>query len=227
MISVVIPTLNARDALPETLACLWDANADGLVREVIVTDGGSADETLAVADAAGCQIVAGGPGRGSQLGRGAEAARGEWLLFLHADTVLSPEWEGEVGAFCARDEAAGAFRLAFARKGIAPRLVAAGANLRTRTLGLPYGDQGLLISRARYERIGGFAPLPLFEDVDIARRIVADGGRGALRLLASRAVTSPARYEQAGYVRRVLRNQWCLLAYLRGVPTETIAARYA
>ena len=225
-LSIVIPTLNASAGLARTLASLGDANAGGLVREVVVTDGGSADSTLDIADEAGCRVVTGAPGRGGQLARGADAARGAWLLFLHADTALEAGWAKDAGALIERGAAAGVFRHAFRGAGGWPRAVSAGANLRTRIVRLPYGDQGLLIAKAHYARVGGYDAVPLFEDVGLARRIVAEGGRGALTVMRARAVTSPERYDRDGYARRVWRNQRLIAAYLRGVPEARLAERY-
>ena len=226
-LSIVIPTLNAGAALPRALACLVPAAEGGLVREVIVSDGGSTDGTLMLADAAGCVVVTGGAGRGAQLARGAAAARGGWLLFIHADTVLSDGWPVAAARQLDRPGQAAAFRLAFDREGLRPRLVAGGANLRARLARLPYGDQGLLIPRALYEAIGGFdAELPLFEDVDLVRRLVAARGRGALRLLPATARSSPVRYERQGYARRVLSNQLLLARYLAGASPRDLALAY-
>ena len=225
-LSVVIPTLDAEAGLARTLSSLALANEGGLLREVVVTDGGSRDATLAIADEAGCRVVTGPPGRGGQLARGAEAARGAWMLFLHADTELEPPWVEEAAALIAAGGAAGAFRHAFRTRSGFGRAVSFGANLRTRAFRLPYGDQGLLISKAHYARVGGYDDAPLFEDVGLARRIVREGGRGALEPLRARAVTSADRYERDGYARRVLRNQGLLLSYLRGVPPARLAVSY-
>ncbi|MBT3532385.1 MAG: glycosyltransferase, partial [Rhodospirillaceae bacterium] len=92
MISIVIPTLNAAATLPATLAALAPGRDSGLIEEILISDGGSTDGTIEVAQAAGAQVIAGPPGRGGQLQRGAVAAAGEWLLFLHGDTVLDSEW---------------------------------------------------------------------------------------------------------------------------------------
>ncbi len=228
MISVIIPALNVQGSLAPTLASLLHANSQGMIREVIVSDGGSSDATASIATEAGAQLIVGQKGRGGQLARGAEAARGEWLLFLHADTQLEPGWEAVASAHMAGayDRAAAAFRLRFDQKGVAPALVAAGANFRSRFLKMPYGDQGLLISRRHYERLGGFRPIPLFEDVDLVRRLVKEGGRRALRLLPAAAVTSADRYEKAGYVRRVLGNLHCLTLYFAGVSPHRIVEIY-
>ena len=113
------------------------------------------------------------------------------------------------------------FRLSFRAQGAAPRIVAAWANFRTR-LGLPYGDQALLISRDLYDQTGGYADMPLMEDVDLARRL-----RGRLRLLRSSVSTSAARYEEDGWIRRGIRNLWLLALYLGGRSPEDLARRYS
>lgn len=226
MISVVIPTLNAAPRLRDCLAALVPAAIEGLVKEVVISDGGSSDETAAIADDAGAVFCVGPKGRGGQLARGAMQARGAWLLFLHADTVLDPGWRADAAGLLNDEGRAGVFTLAFDSNGFAPALVAAGAMARTRLFSSPYGDQGLLIARALYDEIGGFLDMPLFEDVDIIRRLVAKKGRRALVVLKSRAVTSAERYERDGYVARVLKNARCLAQYHMGVPPERIAERY-
>jgi hypothetical protein len=219
-VSVVIPTLDAARGLPGCLAALVEGLEAGVIRELIVSDGGSGDATLRLADAAGAVIVQGAPSRGGQLRRGAQMAGGDWLLFLHADTILPSGWPEAVRA---RIEAGGAaaFRLSFDRAGPMPALVAGWANLRSRAFGLPYGDQGLLVSRAAYEAAGGFPDIPLMEDVAMARAL---GGRIALMPVA--VTTSAARYERDGWLRRGARNLLTLLRYLCGADPERLAARY-
>lgn len=226
MISVVIPTLNAAGELPETLAALVPAAVSGLVKEVIVSDGGSADATLEIAEAAGARAVCGEKGRGGQLARGAAIARGRWLLFLHADTRLESSWTDEVSEFISDERSVGVFTLKFDAEDRMAKLVAAGAMLRTRLLKSPYGDQGLLISRALYREVGGYSDLPLFEDVDIIDRLVRKFGRRSVRVLKTRAVTSAARYQADGYGARIVRNLTCLLMYKAGVAPARIAAFY-
>ncbi len=228
MISVVIPTLNAARKLTQTLAALVPAVVDGIVQEAIVVDGGSTDETRIIAEAAGTHLIEAPRGRGSQLEAGARAARGDWLLFLHADTVLDPGWAEEAQGFIKRvqtgrrDEAAAAFRFALDDDGAMPRFIERLVALRCRLLGLPYGDQGLLISRRLYRRLGGFRPLPLLEDVDLVRRLK----RRELVMLQTRAVTSGERYRREGYLARSLRNLGCILLYYLHVPPRVLARIY-
>lgn len=224
-ISIVIPTLNAAAGLPDCLASLVPGLRAGMVTELIVSDGGSADDTVDIALGSGATIVTGEASRGGQLRRGAEAARGEWLLFLHADTRLEVGWEEECASLIDSNFAsAAAFSFAFTTSGIAQSLVAFGANFRARVFGLPYGDQGLFVSRKTYADTGGYADQKLMEDVDLVDRVKAKSG--AVRILKSRAYTSPARYEKQGYGRRVLRNLTCLLRYRTGTPADVIAAAY-
>ena len=224
MISVVIPTLNAEAGLTPTLAALVPAALDGLVREVIVVDGGSGDRTLAIADEAGATVLACDAGRGPQMAAGADAARFPWLLFLHADTVLEPGWEREAAGFMEavdrgeRPPSAAAFRFALDDAGFRPRLLERLVAVRCALLRLPYGDQGLLLPRSLYADVGGFSLIALMEDVDIARRL----GRRRIALLRARALTSALRYRRDGYLRRSLRNLFCLLLYFLGFRPETI-----
>ena len=225
MLSVVIPALNAEVRFP---ACLEAAAAGGdLVGEIIVVDGGSADDTVAIGERFGARVLTAPPGRGGQLKAGADAARGDWLLFLHADTVLSPGWAGEVRAFIDNNVYdVGVFTLAFDAQGFAPWLVAAGAMVRTRFTKSPYGDQGLLISRKIYDEIGGFRDLPLFEDVDIIDRVLRQGPHAMFHIFRSKAVTSAERYEREGYGKRVVKNFVLLTRYRFGASPEALARDY-
>ena len=227
MLSIVVPTLNAERTLVATLAALVPAAVDGLLREVIVADGGSTDATLAIADAAGCGIVRAEPGRGVQLAAGAAAARSGWLLFLHADTVLDPEWAAAARRFIAAAEREGgeraaAFRFALDEPGARARLLERFVALRCLLFALPYGDQGLLISRRLYDALGGFQPLPIMEDVNMVRRV----GRRRLHMLPARAVTSAERYRRQGFVLRGAHNLACLSLYFLRVPPRLIARLY-
>ncbi|WP_224826556.1 TIGR04283 family arsenosugar biosynthesis glycosyltransferase [Cognatishimia sp. MH4019] len=219
-LSIIIPTLNAEAGLPETLASLTEGLRAGIIREVVVSDGGSTDGTLRVADAAGAVVVTGAPGRGGQLRRGVTASGGDWLLVLHADTVLEPGWCDVVQEAMAQARA-GYGTLRFRADGFAPRFVAGWANLRSRVLGLPYGDQGLLVSRAAYGAAGGYPDIPLMEDVALARAL-----RGQLSPLGFIAQTGAERYLQGGWVRRGWRNLVTLVRYLLGADPEVLAQAY-
>ena len=224
LLSIVIPALNAEPEIEATLAAL--APIAGLAYEIVVADGGSADGTVVLAERLGARIVVGAHGRGRQLIAGAAAAKGDWLLFLHADTRLSPGWQAEVTDFIAQPENAervGIFRYVLDDEAAAARRLERIADWRGRRLGLPYGDQGLLIARDFYDAIGGYRPLALMEDVALVRRI----GRRRLIWLETAAVTSARRYREGGYLLRPARNLLCLALYFLGFPTRLIARLYA
>jgi rSAM/selenodomain-associated transferase 2 len=221
-LSAVIPTWNAAGTLPATLAALRGAT---IVREVIVADGGSSDETADHARAAGARVIVVPRGRGSQLAAGAAAAAGDWLLFLHADCRLEPGWEDAAGTFLAAPKAqsrAGYFDLALDDEAPAARRLERIVAWRCRALALPYGDQGLLIARILYDAVGGFRPLPLMEDVDLVHRL----GRRRLARVGARCLASARRYRRDGYLRRPLRNLLCLSLYFAGVPAQRIVRLY-
>lgn len=213
---MVIPALDEEACIAAAVRSVRDD------AEVIVVDGGSSDGTCAVAMRAGARIVAAPRSRGLQLDAGARSAAGEWLLFLHADTWLETGWATAIDALPPRD-CGGAFRFAIDSPLRRYRAVEAGVRLRCRWLQLPYGDQALFVRRSLYHRLGGFAPIPLMEDVEFARRLARCG---KLALLEKRAFTHPRRWERDGLVATTLRN-WCVLGlYAVGCPADRLARIY-
>lgn len=223
MISVIIPTLNAAPVIGRTLVSLSPAILDPILTEVIISDGGSSDDIAEIAEATGATLIEGPASRGRQLAAGAEAARGEWLLFLHADTSLSDDWVEAARRHIASGAGrAGWFSLRFDAAGFAPGFVAGWANVRSRWLALPYGDQGLLIHRGLYRAVGGYSDIPLMEDVALARAL----GRRRLAELDAVARTGAERYLRGGWLRRGARNLLTLVRYFLGTSPETLAASY-
>jgi glycosyltransferase involved in cell wall biosynthesis len=217
MISVIIPTLNDGRKLPRCFDSLIGAAVGGVVREVIVADGGSSDDTLIIADAAGAHIVHAGKSQSIRLQAGAAAAKGEWLLFLYPESALESGWEAEVDSFIGqampeRPQAA-TFRFALEDFGGAARRAEFKAALRDWMLALPYGDQGLLISRRFYKKLGGYRALDRMEDADIVRRI----GRRRLVRLRAHAVNLARPH------RSVLRGAWLSLLHALRIPTGVVA----
>lgn len=224
MLSIVIPTLNAAGGLRRTLDTIAAVTED-LPCEVIVADGGSVDDTHLIAEDCGAIFLETRRGRGWQLGEGAKAAAGDWLLFLHADTVPREGWAPAVSAFMAdpaNRRRAGYFQFALDDDAPGARWLEHMVAYRSGFMGLPYGDQGLLIGRGFYEDLGGFKPMPLMEDVDLVRRI----SRARLAVLDAVAVTSAERYRREGYLWRPLRNAVCLGLYTAGVPPKYIDPLY-
>ena len=223
-LSIIIPTLNESVALPLLLADL--SPLLGTLAEVVVSDGSSTDDTVAIAEAAGARVVVAPRGRGAQLREGADAARGSVLAFFHADIRLDTVAIAVLAELLATDGTkhdAWAFRLRI--DGAAPsyRLVEAGANLRSQLFGLPYGDQGLIVSRNRYAAAGGYAALPLMEDVALVRSLRPSG---SVRLLPAHVRVSPKRWERDGVWRRSSRNLVLLGRYLTGTSPEILAREY-
>jgi len=222
-ITVVIPTLNAAEKIMPTLACLVEGSAEGLIGQVVIADGGSSDGIADIAEEVGADLVMTEPGRGGQLRAGAEAARGTWLLFLHADTVLEGDWlRGLRRHLDKYPETAGHFRIRFDSERRYARWTEGWTNIRARWFKLPFGDQGLLISRRLYDEIGGFEDIPLMEDVAMILAV----GRKRLREMQGVAMTDAVRYEREGYWKRGWRNWGYLTAYRLGVSPERLAERY-
>jgi rSAM/selenodomain-associated transferase 2 len=219
-----MPTLNAAAHLRDTFGALEEASETMLV-EIIVVDGGSTDDTLARAEALGAKVISAPRGRGGQLSAGAKEAKGRWLLFLHADTTLEPFWSTTVTSFMRGKGTtlkAAYFTFALDDASNAARRIELLANWRARQFGLPYGDQGLVMSRSLYNTLVGFLDIPLMEDVDMVRRI----GKKNLVELPATATTSAERYRKGGYWRRPIRNLSILALYFLGVPPRRLARFY-
>ena len=219
-LSVIVPVLDAAPDLPNLLAGLMEGVEAGLIRELILSDGGSSDATAAIAEDVGALWCVGPPSRGGQLARGAAMAKGDWLFFLHADSMLPRGWSAAVLAQM-DDGRPGYARLGFADGGLRGRIVSGWANLRARAFALPYGDQGLLISRGDYDAVGGFEDIPLMEDVAMSRAL---GRRLAMMPITLR--TGAARYKKRGWFRQGARNLSLLLRYLAGACPEDLRRRY-
>lgn len=219
-ISVVIPTLNEAANLPQTLRSL--RGVENL--EIIVVDGGSNDGTLDIAEREGCRVLRSPPGRALQMNAGARAASGSVLLFLHADTRPAPGFCSAVrSALQEPDVVGGAFRLRIDAPGWPLRLIERAANIRSRVLKMPYGDQGIFVRKETFQELGGFAMLPIMEDFEFIKRLRR---RGRIRIATLPASTSGRRWQQFGPWRTTWINQKMIVGYCLGLSPVRLAQWY-
>jgi rSAM/selenodomain-associated transferase 2 len=218
-LSVVIPALDEADRIAEAIG---SAMGEGV--EVIVVDGGSRDGTRERAAAAGATVLQAKPGRARQLGIGARRARGDAVLFLHADTRLPDGWSAAVSAALADPTiSGGAFGLRFDVARPALRVIQAGVALRVKLFGLPYGDQAIFARRSALEEVGGVPDAPLMEDLDLVRALKRCGRFAMLPL----SVTTSARsYLERGPWRVASRNLLAAAAWAIGLDRARVAAWY-
>ena len=224
-LSVIIPTYNAAETLGATITALRRTQRTGISLELIIVDAYSDDETANLANSVGAKVIYCERGRGPQLIRGAKVAQSDWLLFLHADTILSAGWDASVVVFTAQGntvDRAAVFTYALNNTSKKAQFLTRMVQLRNRWLGLPYGDQGLLINRRFYRRIGGYRDWPIMEDVDLVRRI----GMSRIILFDIAAITSAKRYIHDGFVKRIVKNLCCLLLYFLGFSPNWISKIY-
>ena len=221
LLSVVIPVRNEAQALPFLLDDLSALGAAGA--ELIVVDGGSTDGTCEVAHGRVDQLLKTGPGRAVQMNAGAATARGTYLWFLHADTRVSAEAISRLQQTLERRPLWGRFDVRLSPAGRALRLIGWMINLRSRLTGIASGDQGIFVDRACFDALGGYAHIPLMEDLQLCRRLKAQARPHCLR---PPLITSSRRWLQHGVWRTVL-LMWCLrLAYYAGANPEKLARQY-
>lgn len=219
-ISIIIPTLNEEQNLGRLLDTLQAYQ--GL--EIIVADGGSIDHTLDIARNHGVRVVSSPAGRGCQQNEGAEKSSTDILLFLHCDSRLPDSFPELVHAVLNQPgTAAGSFRLHIDAAGYAYRLIEWGANVRSRLLGLPYGDQALFVRKNTFAEAGGFPDQPLLEDLKLVCRLRRLGKIG---IAPAPVTTSARRWQRLGVFRTTLVNQVILAGYLLGIKPEKLARLY-
>jgi rSAM/selenodomain-associated transferase 2/rSAM/selenodomain-associated transferase 1 len=219
-ISIIIPALNEAAAIVRTLSHL--ESVENL--EVIVVDGGSIDATAELARSRGAQVIHSNPGKAVQMNTGANAAAGDMLVFLHADTLLPEDFSHQiVSALNQNGVAAGAFRLTINSTRAGIRIIERMANLRSRLLQLPYGDQALFMRKVLFEEIGGFPDLPIMEDFILIRRLKH---KGKIIIMPAAVVTSPRRWLHMGIFKTWLINQLIIIAYYLGIPPERLNRWY-
>lgn len=225
MLGIVMPVLNEARGVGPALQSLAPLRARGV--QVIVVDGGSTDDTLAQARAAwnGDGLVISAPrGRALQMNAGAQHTSADVLLFLHADTQLPADADAQIAQALADGKKVwGRFDVRIAGRPRMLRVVATFMNVRSRWTGIATGDQGLFMTRAAFDAVGGFPPQPLMEDIEISRRLLHLSRPACLR---SRVVTSGRRWESRGVWRTVWLMWRLRFAYWRGVSPQQLAQRY-
>jgi rSAM/selenodomain-associated transferase 2 len=219
-LSVVIPTWCEKATIAEAVR-----RAREVGDEVIVADAASPDGTARLAEAAGARVVITGKGRGAQLHAGASAARGDALLFLHADATLDPAGRARIDEALADPAVVGGnFYLRFDPPSFAARLFTQANHARRRWMGIYYGDSALFVRRATYETLGGFRPLPILEDYELVRRLERVGRTVYVRDVE--VVASARRFERAP-IRTLLLWTALQALYMIGVPPRRLARFYA
>ena len=219
-LSIIIPTLNSEYEFPETLTSLFEGIDNNLIRELIISDGGSLDKTKIIANEVGAVFLEGTRGRGMQIKRGIEKSCGDWILVLHADTSLSIGWSEKIFPKIDKNFSY-YFKLKFKSKSVFAYILETWVNLRSKVFDMPYGDQGLLIHRDLLTSIGGFPNLPIMEDVALAGKL-----KSKFKPLSIIAQTSAKKYHEKGWLRQSLINFSILIRFKLGQDTGVLYNLY-
>lgn len=227
-ISIIIPTLNEAVNLERSLASIAKAENNAKNIEVIVVDGGSSDQTIAIAQSfntsMGIKVISGALGRANQMNLGASLATGEILVFLHADTVLPSGFKQAIRKILTNPKTiAGAFNLKIDGNSWGLRLVEWGVNRRSQIFQMPYGDQAIFIKSPIFHSLGGFAQLPIMEDFDLIMRLKS---QGKIAIASLTVTTSDRRWQKLGIFRTTLINQLMIIGYFFGIKPTKLASWY-
>ena len=219
-ISIVIPTLNSQNTVRKTLASLFEGIEAGIVRELIVVDGGSTDETREIVEECGGKFISSAASRGYQLKKGVNLAKGDFIFVLHSDSVLERGWSKIVKKYLNKD--AGYYcKLSFDIIHPLASMTSTWANARSLIFNLPYGDQGLLIPRKLLMENGSYSPIPIMEDVELALRF-----KGKLFCMPVVITTSSRKYRKNGWLRQGSKNIVRLLRFLLGADPNNLSDDY-
>ncbi len=219
-ISIIIPTLNSENELCETIGSLVEGIENNLIRELIISDGGSTDKTKSIAYKAGAVVVEGPCGRGLQISNGIDKSLGDWILILHADTSLSMDWSLKILQKTDKSFAY-YFKLKFKSRSLFARILEFWAHLRSKFLGLPYGDQGLFIHRDLINAVGEFPKIPIMEDVALADKL-----KCKIKPMNIQAHTSAEKYQNKGWIRQSMINFFIFIQFRLGKDPHKLFKRY-
>jgi len=221
VLSVIIPVLDEAAGIQTMLQSLQTLRTRG--HEIIVVDGGSRDNTVALAEQLADRVECGARGRARQMNTGARLARGEILWFLHGDSRVDASADLRIQQAVSAGAAWGRFDIRLSGDRWLLRIVETMMNWRSRFSGIATGDQGIFVSRVLFEQIGGFTEIPLMEDIDLSKRLKKYGDPACLR---QPLVTSSRRWERDGILHTIALMWYLRLAYFLGVPAERLAAYY-
>jgi rSAM/selenodomain-associated transferase 2 len=217
---VIVPTLNEAQTLAQTLAAIRTATPV----DIILVDGGSEDETTYIAKTFQVNVISAPPGRAGQMNRGARAATGDILLFLHADTCLPNHWDNWVRQTLNQPGVVGgAFNLRINGKGLGLRLVEWGVGVRSRLFQMPYGDQAIFLTATVFHELGGFPELPIMEDFKLIRQLKR---QGTVAIAPAVVTTSSRRWRRFGVLRTTVINQVVVIGYLLRVSPQILFRLY-
>ena len=219
-VTVVIPTYNSEKTINNTLKSI-----NKYFNKVIIVDANSKDLTIEISKKYKPKIIKSIKGRGSQLLLGAKNVSTDWIFFLHADTIIGKNNIIDIKNFISKDinnYKAASFKIKFNKNNVWSYLLKTIVNIRSKYLKLPYGDQGLLISKNFYKNIGGYKNIPIMEDVEIIRNI----GFINIKILNSHVITDAMRFEDQGWLFRPIINLYCLALYFLGFNIDNINKIY-
>lgn len=220
VISYIIPTLNEAEALSATLQRVADQSGD---KEILLIDGGSDDDTIEIAKRQGCSVLQSPPSRGIQMNQGADAAKGDVLLFLHADTLLPENASKEVESILAQPNIiAGSFPIVFNRQSPLLQLYSLCSSINNAYF--TYGDQGLFLRRETFNSIGKFKAYPFLEDIDFQIRL---RNKGRFAKSKQTVQTSARRFERNGVIKQQLLNLAIISAFRAGISPYKLKRLYS